>query len=210
MGPKLEDQLSDLTTLVGQFITATGAAIEKTNKKVEELTDAVDTLTDQLKDEATRQTTSSARVDKQVRQTADAIDKLASSKTGGKATKATVSLLRPQDPPELTTTRMGTNHYDWLQQSLAAIRFWNPDAARLLTDKSLSITDDGVFYLDPAHCAATSMRPCMLCSTRPSRVKPAPTSTSACEHMPMTTTFRANPTGSPTTALTTTATAALP
>jgi hypothetical protein len=151
MGPKIEDQLSDLTALVGQFITATGAAIEKTNKKVEELTDAVDTLTDQLKDEATRQTTSSARVDKQVRQTADAIDKLASSKTGGKATKATVSLLRPQDPPELTTTRMGTNHYDWLQQSLAAIRFWNPDAARLLTDKSLSITDDGVFYLDPAH-----------------------------------------------------------
>ena len=61
MGPKLEDQLGDLTALVGQFITATSAAIEQTNKKVEELTDAVDTLTDQLKDEATRQTTSSAR-----------------------------------------------------------------------------------------------------------------------------------------------------
>ena len=44
MGPKIEDQLGDLTALVGQFITATSAAIEQTNKKVEELTDAVDTL----------------------------------------------------------------------------------------------------------------------------------------------------------------------
>ena len=120
MPPKFEDQLSSLTEQVGNFVTATSDAITATNKKIDDLTEVVETLADQLKDEAARQTTSSTRVDRQLRATTDAVDKVA-AKAGKPGTlRASVSLLRPTDPPDLSITRMGSNHYDWLQQSLAA------------------------------------------------------------------------------------------
>ena len=156
MPPKFEDQLSSLTEQVGNFVTATSDAITATNKKIDDLTEVVETLADQLKDEAARQTTSSTRVDRQLRATTDAVYKVAAraGKTG--TLKASVSLLRPTDPPDLSITRMGSNHYDWLQQSLAAIRFWNPEAAQLLEDKSLSLRGDGSFYMDPALAATNA------------------------------------------------------
>ena len=155
MPPKLEDQMAALTGLVSDFVTETKEAIISTNKKIDDLSDVVETLADQLQASSEAQTKASTKTDRQLRTTSDAVDKVAAAAgTSAITPTASVSLLRPTKPPELSTTRMGLNHYDWLQQSLAAIRFWNPAAARLLEDRSLSFKDfdDGNrFYLDPRH-----------------------------------------------------------
>ena len=158
MPPKLEEALANMATSITTFVDQSNQQSTTNASQINDLVQSVDSLKDAVAQKAEQHTRllellerNSQRSERTVVRALSGRNSAAATSSNVVATEVKAASLRPTKPPTLKTTDMQSGHHDWLSQTEAAIRFWNPHAADMLTNRDLSFkrgTDE--FYVTPA------------------------------------------------------------
>ena len=157
MPPKLEEALANMATSITTFMDQSNQQSTTNASQINDLVQSVDSLKNAVAQQAEQQTRLLELLERNSQRSERTVvralsrNPAAATSSNVVATEVKPASLRPTKPPTLKTTDMQSGHHDWLSQTEAAIRFWNPHAAGMLTNRNLSFKrGSDEFYVTPA------------------------------------------------------------